>query len=173
MESLRDLAEKTLEVVVQGGGGPPEGLVEEWDQAITQLAQVAENLETALLDRERSTPDEPDRRAAIPEQGAASENGEDEEHVGDVPAQLAKLEEETPPLNRESGEWVRSRDAATLEGVETRTLMKYRSAGIKNEAGTLGRDPYGRVWRREGTKSAHPWYLKSTLKNQQGAAGDT
>lgn len=56
MESLRDLAEKTLEVVVQGGSGPPEGLVKEWDQAIAQLTEVAENLEASITRREK--PDE-------------------------------------------------------------------------------------------------------------------
>jgi len=167
MESLRDLSEKTLEVVVQGGSGPPEGLVEEWDQAIAQLAEVAENLETTLLNGEQSIPDEPDRRAAIPEQGAASENREDEEHVGDVPAQLAKLEEETPPLDRDSGAWVKGTQAARLEGCETDTLRKYRSLGIKSENGTLGRDPDGRVWRKPGTRNSHAWYLASTLLTQR------
>ncbi len=73
------------------------------------------------------------------------------------------LEKNTPPLDRNSGAWVNNKRAAAIEGVETRTLADYRVRGVKNAAGTLGRDKDGRVWRREGTPNSHPWYLRSTL----------
>jgi len=77
--------------------------------------------------------------------------------------EIIALEQSTPPLDRNSGKWVNNKRAADIEGVGTRTLADYRSLGIKDAAGNLGRDKDGRVWRREGTPKAHPWYLRSTL----------
>jgi hypothetical protein len=88
-------------------------------------------------------------------EGAGGAGGEKE---------ISALEKTTPPLDRDSGKWVNNKRAAEIEGVETRTLADYRTQGIKNAAGTLGRDKDGRVWRREGTPNAHPWYLRSTLR---------
>jgi len=79
---------------------------------------------------------------------------------------LAALERSTPPSERGNGKWVRNTLAARLEGVQTRTLGSYRQAGICTPAKTLGRDKDGRVWRRDGTPSSHPWYLRSTLKTR-------
>jgi hypothetical protein len=82
----------------------------------------------------------------------------------DTQNEISALEMSTPQLDRNSGKWVNNKGAAGLEGVETRTLADYRTQGIKNAARTLGRDKDGRVWRREGTPGAHPWYLRSTLR---------
>jgi hypothetical protein len=76
---------------------------------------------------------------------------------------VSALEKSTPPLSRTSGEWVSNKRAASIEGVETRTLADYRVPGIKNAGSTIGRDKDGRVWRREGTPHSHPWYLRATL----------
>lgn len=92
---------------------------------------------------------------------------------GDVPTQLAKLEEETPPLNKKSGEWVLNKDAAFLESVQTGTLKDYRSDGIRTPDKMLGQDTDGRVWRRSGTTGSHPWYLKATLKSQRATRDRT
>ena len=80
---------------------------------------------------------------------------------------LRELEKDTPPLSTTDGTWVKSRRAAKMEALETSTLRSYRLHGIANTDLNLGRDEYGRVWRRQGTQTAHPWYLKSTLKSQQ------
>ena len=74
---------------------------------------------------------------------------------------LAALEKETPAFNPDSGEWVKNKAAAKTEGLTSRTLATYRSAGIKSK--TIGKDKDGRVWRRPGTPRSHPWYLKSAL----------
>ena len=81
-------------------------------------------------------------------------------------AQLRELEQSTPPLNKENGQWVRNKRAATLDGLKTRTLADYRHDGIALSDGTFGRDRDGRLWRRQGTRNSHPWYLKSSLLNQ-------
>ena len=77
--------------------------------------------------------------------------------------EIGALEKNTPPLDRHSTKWVSNKRAAGIDGVETRTLADYRLQGVKNAAGSLGRDKDGRVWRREGTPHSHPWYLRSTL----------
>ena len=82
-------------------------------------------------------------------------------------AELAELELTTPAFERGSGMWIRAKFAATLEGLETRTLAQYRTDGITNADGTIGKDRDGRVWRRPGTCSSHPWYLQPTLKKIQ------
>ena len=79
--------------------------------------------------------------------------------------ELDRLENETPLFNRDNGQWVKSKKAAEIEYLETKTLSQYRLKGIKNKDGSLGNDQYGRVWRRPGTPQSHPWYLKSSLKN--------
>ena len=88
----------------------------------------------------------------------------------DEAGKLARLEKDTPAFDRDSGEWVKNTDAASIESVESATLGKYRTNGIRNADGTLGRDPDGRVWRRPGTKRSHPWYLKSTLLSVTNSA---
>lgn len=80
---------------------------------------------------------------------------------------VANLERVTPAFDADSGQWVKNKLAAGLEGLETRTLAQYRTQGIANAPKTLGKDPDGRVWRRPGTPSSHPWYLRSTLKSSQ------
>ena len=80
--------------------------------------------------------------------------------------EMAELEKSIPSLDRKSGEWVSNTEAAEIEGVKTETLKRYRTDGMRNADASLGRDADGRVWRRSGTKSAHPWYLKSSLRNK-------
>lgn len=79
-------------------------------------------------------------------------------------AAFAKLERQTPPLDKRNAAWVRSDLAASLEEADTGTLTTYRTKGMKNKAGTFGVDPYGRVWRKGTTVGARAWYLKSSLK---------
>lgn len=81
---------------------------------------------------------------------------------------VAKLERDTPPLDKYNGLWVRNVEASKLESIETATLASYRkpmNGGIRNDSLTWGRDCDGRIWRRMGTPCAHPWYLRSTLKS--------
>ena len=78
---------------------------------------------------------------------------------------LADLEKTAPLFNADGGRWVRNKVAAKLEGIATRSLARYRGKGLTADDGSLGRDPDGRIWRRPGTPSSHPWYLRSTLKS--------
>lgn len=80
---------------------------------------------------------------------------------------LAKLEQETPPLGKGDGQWVRTSKAATLEGLDAATLRKYRSTGEANANKTFGRDRDGRIWRRQGTPKAHPLYLRKSLLSER------
>ncbi len=80
---------------------------------------------------------------------------------------IEQLEKETPKLDRENGQWLKNTKAAAKEGIETRTLAKYRTEGQVNSSKSLGRDKGGRVWRRDGTPSSHPWYLKSSLPSSR------
>ncbi len=80
---------------------------------------------------------------------------------------LARLERDIPPLDRANDEWRKNDDAAEIDGVKTRTLANYRTKGAATPDGRFGRDKYGRIWRREGTRNSHPWYLLSTLKNSR------
>ena len=86
-------------------------------------------------------------------------------------SEIAKLEAETPSLDRENGNWVSNKTAAKIEGIQAETLADYRKVGIRNSERKLGRDHDGRVWRREGTPNSHPWYLKSSLVNEQAKSG--
>lgn len=78
---------------------------------------------------------------------------------------LRELESQTPPLERGSGQWLRSERAAEAENLEGDTLRRYRTEGQKTEDGAFGRDRDGRIWRRDGTPRSRPWYLRSTLKS--------
>ncbi len=80
---------------------------------------------------------------------------------------LSELERNTPPVDRDNGQWISNKRAAGIEGLETRTLADYRNRGIVTADKRLGRDRDGRVWRRTGTPTSHPWYLRSTLKRGQ------
>lgn len=82
------------------------------------------------------------------------------------PQGIAQLLSGVPALNTADGSWVRCKLAASLQGIETRTLAKYRSQGESTPDKMGGRDPQLRLWRRQGTPSAHPWYLKSSLASQ-------
>jgi hypothetical protein len=74
---------------------------------------------------------------------------------------------DVPLLDTTNGLWVSNKLAAKLDGVKTRTLADYRQDGSTNKDSTQGTDKDGRIWRRSGTRSSHPWYLKSSLKSQQ------
>lgn len=67
-----------------------------------------------------------------------------------------------PELNKRNGKWLRCSSAARSEGLTTETLANYRYQGMKSPDGACGRDPAGRVWRREG--NGHAWYLRETLR---------
>lgn len=78
---------------------------------------------------------------------------------------LDALEKTTPSINREDGSWVTNKLAARIDGLEPRTLANYRREGQKTADGMFGRDKDGRIWRRLGTPSSHPCYLRSTLRS--------
>lgn len=69
-----------------------------------------------------------------------------------------------PPLDRNGGLWVTNKIAAGLEGVDTETLGSYRQRGQTADNDMAGVDKDGRIWRRQGTPNAHPWYLRASLK---------
>ncbi|MEQ8847416.1 hypothetical protein [Botrimarina sp.] len=79
---------------------------------------------------------------------------------------IDELEKATPPLSHETGQWVKNTRAAELEGLSTGTLSDYRLPGEKTADKMFGRDKDGRIWRRQGTANAHPWYLRSSLRSQ-------
>lgn len=73
-----------------------------------------------------------------------------------------------PPLDLESGEWIPSRTAAKFENLKPDTLSDYRSpkrAQFATADRMNGIDRDGRIWRRRGSKSSHPWYYKPSLKD--------
>ncbi|MGO8691869.1 MAG: hypothetical protein ACLQLG_19780 [Thermoguttaceae bacterium] len=108
-------------------------------------------------------PDQANGNAGSTPPTAKPEQGEGNDKAA-ADKEISELESKTPPLDRGSGKWVNNKRAADLEGVGTRTLADYRTQGIKNTAGTFGRDKDGRIWRREGTPRSHPWYLRLTLR---------
>lgn len=79
---------------------------------------------------------------------------------------LIDLEEATPQLDKNNGQWVKNKVAANLDGIETGSLKTYRYQGQKNSDKNFGCDVNGRVWRRAGTERSHPWYLKKSLTSQ-------
>ena len=88
---------------------------------------------------------------------------------------LQALNANTPALDLTSGEWVKSSEAARRESTSTAVLkaLRVREDSLRNEAGTLGQDPYGRVWRREEKRQGKPtWYhlpsLLSTKRKKEG-----
>lgn len=88
--------------------------------------------------------------------------------VNDVQNAKADQLASIPPLDKESGEWVRSKEAAQQDGVMIRTLSRYRQAGRQPADKMSGIDCHGRQWRRLGTRRSHPWYLvRSLSKNRR------
>jgi hypothetical protein len=76
---------------------------------------------------------------------------------------ISALENSTLSFDATNGQWIKNKVAARIEGLETRTLADYRQDGISNPDRSLGRDKDGRIWRRPGTPTSHPWYLRSSL----------
>ena len=90
---------------------------------------------------------------------------------------LQTLASNTPALDLTSGEWVKSNEVAKLEDKTTGVLksLRVREDSLRNEETTLGRDPYGRIWRRVETKKGKPtWYylpsLQSTKRQKKASA---
>ena len=106
---------------------------------------------------------EVDQPADISTQPAKASGIEADLSSGSHPSDYAKLEEDTPALDRKNGKWLSNKKAAQAESVETRSLAKYRYKGYVNSDSTFGVDCDQRIWRREGTPTSHPWYLKSSL----------
>lgn len=82
--------------------------------------------------------------------------------------EISQLVQETPHLDTESIDWLQAKEIAgeKSEGVNTGTLAKYRlesEGGVQTQDKMLGKDKDGRVWRRIGTPTSHPWYLRKTL----------
>lgn len=75
---------------------------------------------------------------------------------------------EIPPLDTSSPDWMKNKDAARHESVESATLSSYRQAKLaryvaKDKMSGIDRD--GRMWRRPGLPRSHPWYYKPSLKS--------
>jgi hypothetical protein len=112
------------------------------------------NLEERLVRVKRLAASSPSRPSA----------GEPPEIPRD-PAELPPI----PTLDRNSPDWVRNREAARKEGIQTRTLAQYRHEGQVAPDGMSGIDPEGRMWRRAGTKTSHPWYYKPSLVSSRNS----
>ena len=93
--------------------------------------------------------------------------------------ELQTLASNTPALDLTSGEWVKSNEVAKLEDKTTGVLksLRVREDSLRNEETTLGRDPYGRIWRREEAKRGKPtWYYLPSLqstKRQKKASSES
>lgn len=72
-----------------------------------------------------------------------------------------------PRLDKTSAAWAKAPTAAKCDGVSTSTLATYRKKGKVADDCMCGIDLYGRMWRRAGTRHAHVWYLKGTLRREQ------
>lgn len=73
-----------------------------------------------------------------------------------------------PPFQNDSGSWITQKRAAAIAGITTQTLGKYRRDGQVSADRMSGIDRFGRIWRRQGTKASHPWYLKSSIDQAAG-----
>lgn len=72
-----------------------------------------------------------------------------------------------PPLDTDSPDWVRTSTAAKVEGKRADTLGKYRSMGTVAPDRMSGRDKFGRVWRRQGTRKSQVYYYRPSLLTSQ------
>jgi hypothetical protein len=155
------------EVVVFDATQPAEGLTISLadlqampEPTATELKALAEEMKAirAELDREEAQRERPPFVFPGPPTKPVAEKEED---------LLAKLAAETPPLDRDSQDWVKNTDAAKIENIATATLTSYRSQGISSPDQRIGRDRNGRVWRRTGTTNSHVWYLRSSLGSEK------
>lgn len=82
------------------------------------------------------------------------------------PRTVPRSIDDIPPFDAESGEWVTAREAADIEKIKVASLGTYRTQG--HRFGKMaGCDLHGRVWRRVGTETSHPFYLDSTLRRSK------
>lgn len=149
-------------------GGGPSYVMPTWEQCkvalqrdalrLTQWKGVSEEL------RKRRVDTLPERPGANVAHGKTDDPSKLHPAVT-IDEMILRLEEMTPPFDRENGEWVSNTVAAKLDHVKARSLANYRRDGIANKSNNLGRDPSGRVWRRPGLDHSHPWYLRSSLRN--------
>lgn len=142
----------------------PQGKQRVW---IDDIARASANSISYLMSHVLSQAADRKDNAAMPELKTAEEKVDGPNTTTDNAKDIKTLEEKTPELDRDNGQWVRNKRAAILDGLATETLKRYRHDGIKNAESTLGRDSDGRVWRRSGTPGSHPLYLRSSLTSQQ------
>ena len=85
-----------------------------------------------------------------------------------IPTELDELRENTPDLDTESGQWVRSSKAAKREGRSTETLKKKRARGEMTSDRLFGKDKDGRIWAKPSTTpNSHAWYYLPSLKSEK------
>ena len=85
----------------------------------------------------------------------------------DEVSEIERLARETPPLNKQSGEWVDANEAARIDELKQDTLASYRTLGEKTPDRLFGIDKDKRIWRKQQSKRnnpGHPYYLVSSLK---------
>ena len=79
----------------------------------------------------------------------------------------AELLESTPELDTRSVDWVKGGKKNEKEiGIGAQSQRDYRNpnnGGLVLLDGMLGKDKFGRVWRRNGTEKGHVYYLKSSI----------
>jgi hypothetical protein len=127
---------------------------------------VAESLMRWALDKGWYIGEQPETGKPGEQDGGDSQAADSTDNLVANAVDLRELEAETPTFDRDSGQWVKNKRAARLDGLEISSLCKYRSDGEQSPSRDFGRDTDGRVWRRPGTPRSHPWYLRSTLKSQ-------
>ena len=122
--------------------------------AINKNGEAAEILPHGKLNRELRDRESPAPPAPEPVEPELSE--------------IDRLEQTTPPLDKQSGEWVMAHEAARIEHIKLASLTTYRNQGEKTDDGLFGLDPNQRVWRKETSKRGNPtrtvYYLKSSLE---------
>jgi hypothetical protein len=84
---------------------------------------------------------------------------------------LDSLAPTIPALDESSEDWISSKVAAKLLGVETETLANHRYAGTKDKRDNeeYGLHDEGCFWRKRG--NAHPYYYRPLMKEHAGHLG--
>lgn len=75
--------------------------------------------------------------------------------------------ERIPSFSETDGNWIRAKRAAKLDGVELNTLRTYRSKGQIADDKMSGIDKDGRMWRKAGAATKHPWYYRPSLMSKK------
>lgn len=84
-------------------------------------------------------------------------------------ADIETLEQETRPLDRDSGEWMKaaSDEMQNVYRYKHTSLRDARKKGRKTQSSAFGIDSQNRYWRRDPDHGKTVWYLKATVKPNQ------